>query len=84
MEQSEINRVGPGVVLAMAVDLQSSKDIKIPDGVFIRHFDFSRSNDFQGAYEKCLYIPIHKGISDKDFDSFLSFIENNKNVLRMK
>jgi hypothetical protein len=79
----EIERIGPGVVLKFEGELQTYTDLRIPEGIIIRNFDFSSSNDFQAKYQKCFYLPIHGGVSERSFESFLVFIEKNKHLLRI-
>ena len=78
----EFERIGPGVVLKFEGELQTYTDSEIPKGIIIRNFDFSSSNDFQAKYQKCFYLPVHRGVSERSFDSFLVFIEKNKLLLR--
>ena len=82
--RSELKRVGPGMVLKFRGDLQTFTDLNIPKGILIRNFDYSTSNDFQASYQICLYVPIHRGVTEQTFKSYLEFIQKYKHLLSIQ
>jgi hypothetical protein len=77
------HRIGPGVVLKISNSTEFDENKVLPIGIIRRNFNFSNSNDAEGVYQKCIYVPIHGNISDVLFIEYLDFLAKHRDCLEL-
>lgn len=78
---SEKKRLGPGIVLKINSEASNLQEDLLPNGMILRYFDISLSNGSNDNFRKCLYVPTHFKIPNKQFEQYLEFIRLNKSKL---